>query len=223
MNRVMQNLSVYVHMKADENLADNVASELSSRTETLGSEVSAAQAFITPELLAQPEETVEKYLKDPSLRDYTHFLDSLLKQKAHTLSTAEEELLASLSAETLRGIGRSLMAKYYGKDCVIDEVADLWWARVPHFYDSFYVYQYATAMSAANEMVKAMSGPDAATARTKYLEFLKAGSSDYPIQVVKAAGVDMTSTQPVVNLLAEFGSLVDEMEKIIEKQNSQSK
>jgi len=127
----------------------------------------------------------------------------------------------ALSAETLRGIWKSLMVKYYGENFEADELADMWWARVPHFYMDFYVYKYATAISAANEMVENMTGTegDTASAKAKYLEFLKAGSSDYPIEVLKAANVDMTSTRPVDDLLAEFGKLVDEMERIMEKKN----
>jgi len=106
------------------------------------------------------------------------------------------------------------MKKYYGDNFEVDKLATLWWARIPHFYMNFYVYKYATSMAAANEVVKNIEKGDTA----KYIEFLKAGSSDYPINVLKKAGVDMTSTKPVDNLLTYFGQLVDEMEKILKKQ-----
>ncbi len=120
----------------------------------------------------------------------------------------------ALSAETLCNIWGSLMKKYYGDNFEVDKLATLWWARIPHFYMNFYVYKYATSMAAANEVVKNIEKGDTA----KYIEFLKAGSSDYPINVLKKAGVDMTSTEPVDNLLIYFGQLVDEMEKILKKQ-----
>ncbi|WAM37329.1 oligoendopeptidase F [Caldicellulosiruptor acetigenus] len=120
----------------------------------------------------------------------------------------------ALSAETLSDIWGSLMKKYYGDNFEVDKLATLWWARIPHFYMNFYVYKYATSMAAANEVVKNIEKGDTA----KYIEFLKAGSSDYPINVLKKAGVDMTSTKPVDNLLTYFGQLVDEMEKILKKQ-----
>ncbi|WP_202944081.1 oligoendopeptidase F [Caldicellulosiruptor hydrothermalis] len=120
----------------------------------------------------------------------------------------------ALSAETLSNIWGNLMKKYYGDSFEVDKLATLWWARIPHFYMNFYVYKYATSMAAANEVVKNIEKGDTA----KYIEFLKAGSSDYPINVLKKAGVDMTSTKPVDNLLTYFGQLVDEMEKILKKQ-----
>lgn len=120
----------------------------------------------------------------------------------------------ALSAETLCNIWGNLMKKYYGDNFEVDKLATLWWARIPHFYMNFYVYKYATSMAAANEVVKNIEKGDTA----KYIEFLKAGSSDYPINVLKKAGVDMTSTKPVDNLLTYFGQLVDEMEKILKKQ-----
>ncbi|MEZ0536630.1 oligoendopeptidase F [Caldicellulosiruptoraceae bacterium PP1] len=121
----------------------------------------------------------------------------------------------ALSAETLNNIWKDLMVKYYGQNFEVDPLAPLWWSRIPHFYMNFYVYKYATSMAAANEIVKNLNNQKNID---KYIEFLKAGSSDYPINVLKKAGVDMTSTKPVDNLLQYFGQLVDEMEKILSKE-----
>ena len=125
----------------------------------------------------------------------------------------------AISAKSLNEIWAGLMKKYYGEDFLVDDLAPLWWARIPHFYMNFYVYKYATSMAAANQVVKNLTvGTNSAAYQQKYLQFLKAGSSDYPIEVLKAIDVDMTSTEPVANLLKDFGSLVDQMEAILQKQ-----
>ena len=106
---------------------------------------------------------------------------------------------------------KELLEKYYGPDFVVEELASRGWSRIPHFYMNFYVFKYATSLAASNELLNniLIGQPDAID---KYLNFLKAGSSDYPVEVLKAAGVDMLSTQPVDNLLKKFGDLVKEME-----------
>ncbi len=123
----------------------------------------------------------------------------------------------ALSAKSLNTIWGSLMKKYFGSDFEVDSLANLWWARVPHFYFNFYVYKYATSMSAANEIYRNLKDGKSSDIQ-KYITFLKAGSSDYPINVLKKAGVDMTSPKPVDNMLKTFGGLVDQMEQILKKQ-----
>ncbi len=124
----------------------------------------------------------------------------------------------ALSSKSLNDIWLTLMKKYFGPDFESDDLAGIWWSRVPHFYMDFYVYKYATSLAASYEMVHQITeGGDKESAQKRYIEFLKAGSSDYPIDVLKKAGVDMTSTEPVDNLLAAFGSLVNDMETILRK------
>jgi oligoendopeptidase F len=124
----------------------------------------------------------------------------------------------ALSAKSLGEMWKDLMTRYYGPDFVSDELAPLWWSRVPHFYMNFYVYKYATSLAASYDLVKQMSGGKSPElARKKYLEFLAAGGSDYPVAVLKKAGVDMESPEPVNTILAEFASLLTEMEKILRK------
>lgn len=98
----------------------------------------------------------------------------------------------ALSADTLDTMWYNLMKKYYGKDYQIDDSSKYGWARIPHFYMDFYVYKYATSISAANELVKNIESgkPDAVK---NYLSFLSAGSSDYPINVLNNAWLDITS------------------------------
>jgi oligoendopeptidase F len=105
---------------------------------------------------------------------------------------------------------RKLNKEYFGPDVHIDEEADIEWARIPHFYYNFYVYQYATGISAAHALVdKVLNGGEAA--RDAYLAFLSAGSSKYPIDVLKLAGVDMATSEPVESAMRHFNELVTEL------------
>ena len=85
------------------------------------------------------------------------------------------------------------------------------WSRIPHFYSAFYVYKYATGFSAATA-IKQQILEEGRPAVARYLEFLKAGSSDYPLNILKKAGVDLTTPEPVEKALQYFGKLVEEME-----------
>jgi oligoendopeptidase F len=90
------------------------------------------------------------------------------------------------------------------------------WARIPHFYYNFYVYQYATGF-AASEILAAKVNNEGKSAVKKYLDFLKAGNSDYPINILKAAGVDMSSPAPVLAVSAKMNAILNEIEKVLEK------
>jgi len=122
----------------------------------------------------------------------------------------------ALTSKSLTEIYYALNQKYFGDDVVSDEEIGLEWARIPHFYMNYYVYQYATGYSAATTLAnKILNGEEGAVDR--YLEFLKAGSSDYPIEVLKKAGVDMTSKQPILDALDVFEEKLIEMENILLK------
>ena len=122
----------------------------------------------------------------------------------------------ALTAERLTEIYYELNKKYYGEAVVSDEEIGLEWARIPHFYYNYYVYQYATGYSAATALAsKILSKEDGAVER--YINFLKAGSSDYPIEVLKQAGVDMNSKQPILDALAVFEEKLNEMEALLLK------
>ncbi|MCM1566274.1 MAG: oligoendopeptidase F [Dehalobacter sp.] len=122
----------------------------------------------------------------------------------------------ALTAELLCSIYRDLNIKYYGPDIVIDDYIDMEWARIPHFYTSFYVYKYATGFSAAVSISQQIL-KEGQPAVDRYLKFLKSGGSDYPIELLKIANVDMSTTEPVDNALKLFGSLLDQMEELLEK------
>lgn len=120
----------------------------------------------------------------------------------------------ALTAEYLSSTYKKLNEKYYGPNVIVDDEIAMEWARIPHFYFNFYVYQYATGFSAAVDLAQQiLTEGDEAVAR--YLDFLRSGSSDYPINVLKAAGVDMTTEKPVNNAMKVFKELVDEMDKLI--------
>lgn len=115
-----------------------------------------------------------------------------------------------LTPKLLKEEYRKLNAKYLGPDLVIDEEAEIEWARIPHFYYNFYVYQYATGISAALALSeRVLKGGNAE--RDAYLSFLKAGSSKYPIEILQMAGVDMRSPQPVKAAIQKFSHLVEQL------------
>jgi oligoendopeptidase F len=119
-----------------------------------------------------------------------------------------------LTPELLTKLYYDLNKKYFGDNLVIDEEIGLEWARIPHFYYNYYVYQYATGFSAAAALSKQiLEEGDAAVER--YVGFLKSGSSDYPIEVLKKAGVDMTTSRPIEEALAVFEEKLTEMERLL--------
>ncbi|WP_071459158.1 oligoendopeptidase F [Bacillus massilinigeriensis] len=121
----------------------------------------------------------------------------------------------ALTAESLTEDYYELNRKYFGTEGMeIDREIGLEWARIPHFYYNYYVYQYATGFSAATALSKRIL-EEGEQAVERYIDFLKAGSSDYPIEVLKRAGVDMTSSQPVKDACKVFEAKLSEMEDIL--------
>jgi oligoendopeptidase F len=107
-----------------------------------------------------------------------------------------------------------LNEKYYGPSIVVDEDIDIEWARIPHFYSSFYVYQYVTGYAAATAFSrKILSGEPGA--RKGYLEFLKKGSSDYSVNILKTAGVDMTVPAPLEQTLKVFREKLEQLKELL--------
>lgn len=120
----------------------------------------------------------------------------------------------ALTADSLSEMYRELNAVYYGKEVVLDPEIALEWARIPHFYNAFYVYKYATGFSAAIAFARAIL-EEGEPAVTRYLEFLSGGSSDYPIELMRKAGVDMETPVPVGNALQVFTELVEKLEELL--------
>ncbi len=161
---------------------------------------------------------------DPQMRKYliNYYIEEFRTTLFRQTMFAEFELMTHreienggvLTAEWMCQIYDELNKKYFGPALADDEYIKYEWARIPHFYRGFYVYQYATGYSAAT----AISGKilnEGEKARDNYIEFLKSGSSDYPVELLKIAGVDMSSPQPIRMAMETFKNLVDELEKIL--------
>lgn len=119
-----------------------------------------------------------------------------------------------LTPDELCKIYRELNRLYFGPDVIIDPEIEIEWSRIPHFYSAFYVYKYATGFSAATA-IKEKIIQEGEPAVARYLDFLKSGSSDYPLNLLNRAGVDLTTPQPIEQALDYFGHLLDEMEKLL--------
>jgi oligoendopeptidase F len=132
-----------------------------------------------------------------------------------------------LTGESLTKLYLGLLRKYYGHDEGVVHIADAVgaeWAYIPHFYRNFYVYQYATSMIGGMRLAEGFTGPQAeksgqaAKNRDAYLRMLSSGSSKYPIDLLREAGVDMTTSQPFDAAMREMNRIMDEMERILARQ-----
>jgi oligoendopeptidase F len=119
-----------------------------------------------------------------------------------------------LTVDRLRKEYRALLDFYFGPDFVVDEVLELEAMRIPHFYSAFYVYKYATGLSAAIALSRMVMNGGAAE-RDRYLNFLKSGCSKYPLDLLRDAGVDLSKPQPVEAAMQRFGELVGELETLL--------
>jgi len=167
-----------------------------------------------------------KTTKDPTQRLYllSQWIDQIRttvirqtifadwEKRAHELAEASE----GVTAEALTQIYHDLLRKYYGPGMIYDDYYDYEWIRIPHFYRGFYVYKYATSYSASAAISQKILKKEKGAVET-YLSFLKSGSSDYPIELLKKAGVDMSTPAPIEETMKLFGRLVDEMEKLMEQ------
>ena len=137
-----------------------------------------------------------------------------------TLSAEFELLIYSkieqgeaLTADVFEDIYGMLQRKYYGTEVIIDDLISIEWALIPHLTDNFYVYQYATGISATSSLVQQIL-QEGQPAVTRYLAFLGSGSSDYSIELLKKAGVDMTTPLPIYQSLQLFESYVSQIEDL---------
>lgn len=161
---------------------------------------------------------------DPKERAYllNHYLDSFKGTVYRQTMFAEFEMQTnklvedgkSLTADCLNKLYYELNCKYYGPEMVSDPEIAYEWARIPHFYYDFYVYQYATGYSAAVAIAHAIL-KEGAPAVERYLKFLSGGCSKSPIDLLKIAGVNMEEPQPIQEALAVFGEILDEIETLV--------
>ena len=151
-----------------------------------------------------------------------HFLDQFKGTIYRQTMFAEFELFMgrqvaegkTLTAEMLCAEYKRLNELYYGPDMVVDDYIALEWARIPHFYYNYYVFQYATGYSAAIALSRRILN-EGEEAVKDYIGFLSGGCSKSPIDLLRGAGVDMESPEPVNQALALFGELLDEMEELM--------
>jgi oligoendopeptidase F len=120
----------------------------------------------------------------------------------------------SLTADVLNDLYKKIYQKYWGPEMFVPEEEQYTWARIPHFYYNFYVYQYATGFAASEVLAKKVK-TEGDAAVNRYLKFLKAGSSDYPINILKSAGVDMNSPEPVQAISNRMTEVLNEMENLL--------
>jgi oligoendopeptidase F len=165
--------------------------------------------------------------KDPKEKMYllTYYADQFRTTVFRQTMFAEFEKIIhkkaedgeALTPQELSGIYYDLNKRYYGDEMVVDKDIEMEWARIPHFYTSFYVYKYATGFSAATSFAKQILD-EGQPAVERYLGFLKSGGSDYSINILKKAGVDMSSPEPIRQAMSVFEGLIEQMEQLTAKQ-----
>ena len=127
---------------------------------------------------------------------------------------ARAEKGEAITADMLDAMWHDLNVKYYGPQMVVDKEINAEWSRIPHFYYNFYVYQYVTGFSAANALASQIL-TEGDPARSRYLSFLKSGGSDYSLELLKKAGVDMSSPEPIRITIQRFEKLLSELEILL--------
>ena len=152
-----------------------------------------------------------------------HYLDSFKGTVYRQTQFAEYEMLTnkmyedgeSLTADNLSSVYLELNKKYYGSDIISDEQIAYEWARIPHFYYNFYVYQYATSYCAAFSVAHKIL-EEGAPAVERYKKFLSGGCSMAPVELLKIAGVNLETPAPIQDALNAFGEIIKEMETLVE-------
>jgi len=174
------------------------------------------EALLTAYLLKNTtDRALRMYIVNHALETYrgTLYRQTLFaefEREAHAQAEAGE----ALTPELLSAIFRKLNEKYYGAVATIDDLIEVEWARIPHFYSSFYVYQYATGISASAALASQIL-TEGAPAVARYKRFLSSGSSDYSINLLRDAGVDLSTPQPIQAALDTFGGYLDELEALV--------
>jgi oligoendopeptidase F len=143
---------------------------------------------------------------------YTQVQFSEFERETHARAEAGD----ALSANSFREIYGDIYKKYMGPDLVVDSLDNLSGMRISHFYREFYVYKYATSLAAASAFSKKILSGDK-QARDAYLGLLHAGESDYPIDLLKKAGVDMSSPEPVNAMVELFANLINNFQTLLLK------
>jgi oligoendopeptidase F len=174
------------------------------------------ELILTDVLRKQTDDrATQMYLINHAMEDfratlYRQTMFAEFERWAHELVEAG----GALTPEALGEQYRALCGRYYGPDVELDENVAAEWGRIPHFYRAYYVYQYATGISAAASLSKALLN-EGEPARQRYLRFLGSGSSNYSLDLLRDAGVDMTTPQPIEDALDVFEALLSELERLM--------
>jgi len=174
-----------------------------------------SEALLLEYLLARSTDPIERIVLLQHAIDniagtfYTQVLFADYERRAHRL--AEED--KPITAEILTDIYRGLLNDYYGDALDLNELTGITWSRIPHFYNSpYYVYQYATCFASAARLAQEiMSGSN--RARDLYLELLRSGGSNYPMELLKTAGVDLSQPDTVRAIVNQLDGLVTRLEQ----------
>lgn len=156
------------------------------------------------------------YLLNEQLEGFrgTVFRQTMFAEFEHAIHVMKESG-EPLTAGRLSEVYGELNKKYFGEAVNYDDAINVEWARIPHFYMNYYVYQYATGYAAAASLSKQVLEEGEQTAQRYINEFLKKGSSDYPIEILKNAGVDMTTSEPIENALEVFEAQLTKFEELL--------
>ena len=176
------------------------------------------EALLMQHLLKQTDDKgkravlINHFLEQFRTTLYRQTMFAEFELKAHQMAEAGQ----TLTAKALNEMYLQLNKDYFGEGTVVDEDIAIEWARIPHFYRHFYVYQYSTGFSAAMALSRRIL-TEGEPAVQDYLKFLSGGCSTDPISLLKIAGVDMSTPDPVNSALEQFGELISELEALVEK------
>lgn len=174
------------------------------------------EALLIHHLLENAKDKQEKmYLINMHLEGFrTTLFRQTMFAEFELLTHEAVEANQVLTAEKLSEMYLGLNKKYFGDEVELDQDIAMEWARIPHFYSAFYVYKYATGYSAATAISQKIIN-EGEEAVNNYIEFLKSGRSNYPVELLKIAGVDMSQKEPIELAMAKFKSLVEQMESLV--------
>jgi oligoendopeptidase F len=154
---------------------------------------------------------INQYLEGIRATLYRQTLFAEFELEIHNLVEKGE----ALTADKLSSLWLELNKRYYGRHFAADPLLGIEWARIPHFYYNFYVYKYVTGLAAGTSLSKAILEAGE-KARERYMHFLKKGSSDYSLVILKETGVDLETPAPLEDTIAVFGRLVDELDRYLQ-------
>ena len=143
---------------------------------------------------------------------FTQVMFADYELRAHRLAEQDQPITAEILTETYT----QLLTDYYGDAIDMTEFTGITWSRIPHFFNSpYYVYQYATCFASAAKIARQImaGGPDADAARTRFLDLLRSGGSDYPMELLRKAGVDLSQPDTVRAVVDQLDDLVTRLEK----------